>query len=60
LDLSAGIEREGVTAELVVTNAFDRRAELTRFVQCRVTVCEQPYVITSQPRTVAVRFGKRF
>jgi iron complex outermembrane recepter protein len=59
-DLSAGIRKESFDIQLAVTNVFDRRAELTRFVQCKVTVCEQPYVITAQPRTFAVRLGTRF
>jgi outer membrane receptor protein involved in Fe transport len=59
-DLSSGVEKNGMSVQLVVSNAFDRRAELTRFVQCRVTVCEQPYVIATQPRTVALKVGKRF
>lgn len=60
LDLTAGIDRDNMHVQLMVINAADRRAELTRFVQCTVNVCEQPYVIPSQPRTIALQFGQKF
>src|SRR6266480_5882422 len=59
-DLSGGLERNGLNIQLIVTNVMDRRAQLTRFVQCTVNVCEQPYVIPTQPRTIMVKFGQRF
>jgi len=59
-DLSGGLERNGLNIQVIVTNVMDRRAQLTRFVQCTVNVCEQPYVIPTQPRTIAVTFGQRF
>src|SRR5882762_22498 len=59
-DLSGGLERNGLNIQVIVTNVLDRRAQLTRFVQCTVNVCEQPYVIPTQPRTIAVSFGQRF
>ncbi|HXQ32182.1 MAG TPA: TonB-dependent receptor [Steroidobacteraceae bacterium] len=65
-DLSAGMEKSGSLWQLVVTNVADRRAELTRFVQCTVVtgagvpVCAQPYIIPAQPRTIALKFGQKF
>jgi len=43
-----------------VTNATDKRAQLTRFVQCTVDICAQPYIIPAQPRTIAIQFGQKF
>lgn len=60
LDLTAGVERDNMHVQLVVTNVADRRAQLTRFVQCTVNVCEQPYIIPSRPRTISIQFGQKF
>ena len=60
LDLTAGIERDNMHVQLVVTNVADRRAQLTRFVQCTVNVCEQPYIIPARPRTISIQFGQKF
>ena len=60
IDLSAGIEKNGMSVRLLVNNAADRRAQLSRFEQCTVNVCLQPYVIPAQPRTVAIAFGQKF
>jgi len=46
--------------QLVVTNVTDRLAQLTRFEQCTISVCTQPYAIPIQPRTIAIKFGQRF
>jgi iron complex outermembrane receptor protein len=59
-DLSGGIERNGMNIQLVVTNVTDRLAQLTRFEQCTISVCTQPYAIPIQPRTIAIKFGQRF
>jgi outer membrane receptor protein involved in Fe transport len=59
-DLSGGIEKQGLNVQLIVTNVLDRRAELSRFVQCTVNICQQPYVIPAQPRTIAIKFGQKF
>jgi iron complex outermembrane recepter protein len=59
-DLSTGASKNGLTAQLYVSNVFDKRAELTRFVECATTTCNQPYIIPSQPRTVGIKFGQKF
>ena len=59
-DLSAGVEKDGTHWELYVNNVLDRRAEISRFEQCTVSVCTQPYVIPAQPRTVGLKFGQKF
>ena len=42
------------TAELFVENAFDERAQLTRFQQCGQCF-QRPYIVTNTPRTIGVR-----
>jgi outer membrane receptor protein involved in Fe transport len=60
VDLTAGIERNGMNIELIIDNLTDKRAQLSRFEQCTVSVCTQPYAIPAQPRTVGVKFGQKF
>ena len=60
LDLSAGIEKDAMNIQLLINNATDRRAQLSRFEQCVVAVCLQPYVIPAQPRTIGIKFGQKF
>jgi iron complex outermembrane receptor protein len=59
-DLSTGVERNGLWLQLALTNVADRRAQLTRFVECATTTCNQPYAIPTQPRTIALKFGQKF
>jgi iron complex outermembrane recepter protein len=61
VDLSAGSEHQNFWYKLALTNVFDKRAQLTRFVECATTTCgPQPYIIPSQPRTIALTVGQRF
>jgi outer membrane receptor protein involved in Fe transport len=60
LDLAAGYQQRGMELQLLVTNATDRRAELTRFVQTNPVYDNQPYVIPAQPRTFVLKFSQRF
>jgi outer membrane receptor protein involved in Fe transport len=60
VDLSTGVEKNGMVLQLIVTNVADERAQLTRFGQCTPTSCTQNYVIPSQPRTIAIKFGQKF
>jgi hypothetical protein len=53
------VEWSNWSAELFLANAFDERAELTRFVQCGQCY-NRPYIVPSTPRTVGVRVGTRF
>ena len=60
-DLSGGAEHHNFWFKLALSNVFDKRAELTRFVECATTTCgPQPYVIPTQPRTIALTIGQRF
>jgi iron complex outermembrane receptor protein len=54
-----GIEWSRFSAELFVENAFDERAQLTRFVECGQCF-GRPYVVTNTPMTLGARLGTRF
>jgi len=60
VDLSGGIERNGLSIQLLVSNLFDERAQLTRFAQCTPTSCSQTYIVPAQPRTIGFKFGQKF
>lgn len=62
VDLSAGLEGlSGWTIEAYVKNLFDEEGQLSRFAQCAEAVCgAQTYFIPTQPRTVGLKFGRRF
>ena len=71
LDLSTGIQRNGWSVNVYVTNVFDKRAALYKFTECAVDVCGahgvvpqypegQVYTGFSQPRTIGIRFKQDF
>jgi len=59
-DASTGAARNGLTLQVYVSNLLDKNAQLTRFVECATTTCNQPYIIPTQPRTVGIKFGQKF
>ena len=58
-DFAFGLEWSRITAELFIENAFDERAQLTRFVLCGQCF-QRPYIVTNTPRTIGLRLGTRF
>jgi iron complex outermembrane recepter protein len=60
VDLFGGATYNNMTAQLIVTNLADRRAQLSRFVQTNPNHDNQPYVIPGQPRTFTIQFGQKF
>ncbi len=58
LDLSGGVEKNGMDIQLFINNATDKRAEVSRFVQSGSSL--QPYVIPMPPRTIGIKFGQKF
>jgi iron complex outermembrane receptor protein len=60
VDLSAGVEKNGMNIQFIIDNVADRRAELNRFTPCTVGVCTRPYAIPAQPRTIGIKFGQKF
>lgn len=61
-DFSTGVEKNGITAELFVENAFDRRADIYNYAECTEAVCGpvRVYHAPNRPRTFGIRFGQRF
>ena len=61
-DFSAGVEKNGLTTELYISNAFDKRAVLDRTAECDESKCGQIalYDTPNQPRIIGIRFGQRF
>jgi iron complex outermembrane recepter protein len=60
-DLSAGAQKNGLQLQFVINNLGDKRANLTRYVECATTTCgPQPYVIPAQPRTYMLKVSQRF
>jgi iron complex outermembrane receptor protein len=60
-DFSTGAEKNGLQLQFIVSNLADKRADLTRYVECATTTCgPQPYVIPTQPRTLWLKFGQKF
>jgi iron complex outermembrane receptor protein len=60
-DLSSGAEKNGLQLRFIINNVADKRANLTRYVECATTTCgPQPYVIPTQPRTYSLQIAQRF
>lgn len=61
LDLSAGFGHGNWKVDFYVKNAFDERAQLSRFTQCAEATCgDQPYTVVARPRTFGLRFSQEF
>jgi outer membrane receptor protein involved in Fe transport len=60
LDLSAGWRRGSWAIDLFLKNATDKRTELSTFTECAVTTCQQPYIVSTPPRTLGVRISRDF
>jgi iron complex outermembrane recepter protein len=58
-DFAVGMEWGKFTAEVFLENAFDERAELTRYQQCGQ--CNlRVYIVPYRPQTLGLRVGARF
>ncbi|MEP6549151.1 MAG: TonB-dependent receptor [Gammaproteobacteria bacterium] len=57
-----GAEKNGLSVELLVKNAFDRRASLYRYANCGNSECAvvATYEVVAQPRLIGVQVGQRF
>ncbi len=58
-NFSVGADLKSYTFELFVQNAFDTRAQLSRFQECG-SCYARPYVVTNAPRTIGLRAGAKF
>jgi len=67
-DFRLGGVYDKTTAELYLTNAFDKRAQLSRFTQTAPTffngsptpVDTQAYIVPAVPRTIGIRISQKF
>jgi outer membrane receptor protein involved in Fe transport len=60
-DLSVGFNRNNWSVDVFLKNAFNNRAELARFSECKIETCgDEPYTVVTQPRTIGVRFTQDF
>jgi outer membrane receptor protein involved in Fe transport len=59
-DFSFGVGDGSSSLSVFVNNAFDERAEITRFAQCDEQICQRPYVISNTPRTFGIKFSQKF
>ena len=60
VDGAVGYAWDKFNVEAYVSNLFDKRSELTRFVSCNAAVCFRPHTVVGRPRTIGVRFGTKF
>ena len=58
-DFALGLNWPFLSAELVIENAFDKRAQLSRYVECG-SCYQRPYVVANLPRTIGLRLGHSF
>jgi len=58
-NFAVGTEISGFSLEAFVQNAFDVRAELSRFQECG-SCSQRVYVVTNTPRTIGIRAGTKF
>ena len=60
-DFAFGVEKDNWTAEIALQNAFDDRSQRAIYAECTTQICgNEPYIVPSRPRTIALRFGERF
>ncbi len=58
-DFSIGTKLSDFSLEAFIENAFDERAEQSRFQECG-SCSQRPYVVYSRPRTIGIRAGAKF
>ncbi len=58
-DFAVGLNWPFLSAEVVVENAFDKRAQLSRYEECG-SCYQRPYVVANMPRTIGLRVGHSF
>ena len=58
VDVAGGISWKKYNVELYVSNLFDKRNDLTRFVAC--SSCSRTLVVPGTPRTIGLRVGTKF
>ena len=59
VNLAFGVDFDNLNLELFVSNLFDERGQLSRYLQCG-QCGTRPYVVTINPRTIGLRLGYDF
>jgi iron complex outermembrane receptor protein len=60
-DLAVGWRKNSWSIDLFLKNAFDERAQMSRFAECAALTCgNEPYTVIAQPRTFGIRFSQQF
>jgi outer membrane receptor protein involved in Fe transport len=60
LDLAGGVTYKGLEVTGYVSNATDKRAQLTRFSNISPVNDNQVYIVPAQPRTFGIRVSQNF
>ena len=58
VDLFTGYDWHNMSIELIATNVFDQRNDLSRFVVCGL--CTNVHIVPGRPRTLGLRAGLKF
>jgi outer membrane receptor protein involved in Fe transport len=58
VDLFFGYDWGKYSAEIFASNVFDKRNDLSRFVNC--SICDQVKIVPGRPRTIGLRLGSHF
>ncbi len=59
VDFAFGIDWDRYSLGIFLENAFDERAQLSRFQQCGQCF-QRPYVVTNTPQTMGIKAGYKF
>ena len=59
VNLAVGADWDKFSLELFVSNLFDERGQISRFLACG-SCGQRPYIVPSQPRTIGLRAGIKF
>ena len=59
VNAALGMDLDNVNIELFISNVFDERGQVSRFLQCG-QCGQRPYVVAIQPRTIGLRMGYDF
>ncbi|MBT2188044.1 TonB-dependent receptor [Sphingobium nicotianae] len=60
-DFSGGVKKDSWSVDVFITNAFDRRGELTKNTFCSITFCSgSSRTFAIKPQQFGIRFGQKF
>lgn len=59
VNLAAGADFDKFNVEVFVSNLFDERGQVSRYIQCG-SCYNRPYIVPINPRTIGLRAGAKF